>query len=201
MNSKQLLVLILGLCPLVVMAQDKTPICRDSIPETASFDRYTWSGITAGHGGTVTDTETGLMWARCPWGLGGLVCDVGDVETLSYSAAETAVTTANNDTYLGHTGWRLPTVQELSSLVERSCRAPAIQPEAICIQNPGCTATGPLFPNVGVPASETGFSPLYWSSTDYVNQAHNVWVVNFDMGNTDRQAKGATARLRLVRVP
>ena len=59
-------------------------------------------------------------------------------------------------------GWRLPTIEELSSLVDRTKHQPAIDSE--------------VFPN-----TESG---MYWSSTPCVwDVLNNRWVVVFKMGN------------------
>lgn len=84
------------------------------------------------------------------------------------------------------TGWRLPNVKELASIVDRSRVSPAADPVA--------------FP--GTPPEWT------WTSTPYAGEPQHAWVVGFDYGvvvSGDRAGRfsGGTSvgyvTLRLVR--
>jgi uncharacterized caspase-like protein len=59
--------------------------------------------------GTVTDRRTGLMWQKD-----------GSPGVVDWNEAGAYVETLNRDRFAGHAGWRLPTVEELASLMERS---------------------------------------------------------------------------------
>jgi serine/threonine-protein kinase len=59
--------------------------------------------------GTVTDRRTGLMWQKG-----------GSSEPLSWGKALEYVKELNREAFAGHSDWRLPTVPELASLMERS---------------------------------------------------------------------------------
>jgi len=59
--------------------------------------------------GTVTDQRTGLMWQKA-----------GSPKLLSWPQADNYVKRLNKDRFAGHQDWRLPTVAELASLMERS---------------------------------------------------------------------------------
>lgn len=101
------------------------------------------------HGdGTVTDTETGLMWVKNPVAAG-----VGGVSTWN-----DAVQACENLAYAGHNDWRLPNINELSSLIDNSRNAPAIDPAI------------------------TSLSSNYWSSTVYTHSTDYAWYVNFNYG-------------------
>lgn len=94
------------------------------------------------HGdGTVTDTFTGLMWAKNANLPGG---SKNWQEALDYVAEMNAETHVN----LGYTDWSLPNVRELHSLIDFGEHDPALQ-------------TGHPFINVQ--------SSFYWSSTTYVD--------------------------------
>ncbi len=58
--------------------------------------------------GTVTDRATGLMWEQS-----------GSQNYLTYDKAEEYIKDLNRKNFAGHSGWRLPTVEELISLVEK----------------------------------------------------------------------------------
>lgn len=78
----------------------------------------------------------------------------------------------------GYTNWRLPTTDELLSLVDRSAAT-------------GAMVDATWFPNVG---------DRYWSSSPYADLAANAWFVNFSngsVGNSDRY--GSNFQVRLVR--
>nr|MDU9046637.1 DUF1566 domain-containing protein [Candidatus Electrothrix aestuarii] len=70
------------------------------------------------HGdGTITDTEIDLMWKRCLEGLSGVNCEEGEVETYTW---DDAVTRFKSVEYAGYKDWRLPTIDELKTLVHCS---------------------------------------------------------------------------------
>jgi hypothetical protein len=59
--------------------------------------------------GTVTDRATGLMWQKD-----------GSLEGMTWADAKEYVNKLNNDRFAGHSGWRLPTIEELASLMKSS---------------------------------------------------------------------------------
>ena len=65
--------------------------------------------------GTITDTETGLMWKRCSEGLSGKDCKKG-LRARGYTWND-AVQRFKNVEYADHADWRLPTIDELKTLV------------------------------------------------------------------------------------
>lgn len=80
------------------------------------------------HGnGTVTDNKTGLMWKKCLQGLQGQQCN-GKAGQFTWDMALKEVNSTSNSGFAGYSDWRLPSVQELSSLVEPQCNNPAINP-------------------------------------------------------------------------
>ena len=165
-----LLILVLILPGMAVFAQE----CDTSRPATTP-DRI----FIMNEDGTVKHRNTGLVWMRCA--LGQQWQDGHCAYThLSYSftGAVGAVYELNTQGgFAGHQDWRLPSLQELTALVEQRCEAPAINIVA--------------FPDAPV----TG----YWSSTkdpDYSSGAMLIHLVNGHsyMGNVD-----GTWALRLVR--
>ncbi|BBP44528.1 hypothetical protein THMIRHAT_22740 [Thiosulfativibrio zosterae] len=66
--------------------------------------------------GTITDTKTNLTWMRCSLGQTwtGSSCSG---EAKSFDEWKTAINWGKNTTYAGKSDWRLPTVEELHSLV------------------------------------------------------------------------------------
>lgn len=127
--------------------------------------RYAYSA----DGAEVTDAQTGLIWRRCTvgqaWSNG--IC-VGGLTVFRHEEALAHAMTQS--------GWRLPNVKELTSLVDTSSVRPAIN--------------GVAFP--GTPTA------LYWSSTPDVQLPSSAWSVDFGMGgvvSTGRNTFGVLVRL------
>lgn len=109
---------------------------------------------------TITDTKTGLIWTK-----NTVVKDV------DFDDAEQAVAT------LGE-GWRLPTVDELATLVDRTRYEPAIDVEA--------------FPDTA--------NDWYWTQTPCAwAETSAVWVVGFSLGLVSGSARGLDGCVRAVR--
>jgi len=127
-------------------------------------DRYVAAGAE------VTDSKTGLVWARCSVG-----------QTWSGSACTGVATSITHEAALayaqGQSGWRLPNVKELTSLADTGCVNPAMNSTA--------------FPN-------TAFT-WYWTSSPNAaggNYAWGVYSSNGDVGNFNHNESG---HVRLVR--
>jgi alpha-tubulin suppressor-like RCC1 family protein/fibronectin type 3 domain-containing protein len=123
--------------------------------------------------GTVTHLKTGLMWKRCAEGQtwsgntctdSALTYDLGTATTLTSSSA-------------GHSDWRIPTVNELGTLVEYQKYRPAIN-----------TA---IFPNS--PSSN------FWSGSPFKDYSGYVWVIQFLEGQTTARSGAVPNFVRLVR--
>ena len=102
-------------------------------------------------GAGVLDKETGLVWEKSP-----------DTTTRSWSSA---VLHAYNKNVGGRGGWRLPTVEELRSLIDPT-------------QSNLALPSGHPFTNL--------LADLYWSSTTNVNDTSAVlfvWIFNGGVGN------------------
>jgi hypothetical protein len=128
--------------------------------------------------GTVTDRETGLMWRACVEGLKGKNCDGGKALELSWGGALTYVPALNGDKgFAGYQDWRLPSVRELTTLLELQCARPAINLE--------------IFPNT--PSAEA------WSSSPYHFYTHYSWFADFGGGRISYAERVKPKQLRLVR--
>jgi hypothetical protein len=128
------------------------------------------------HGdGIVTHNKTGLIWAKCSQGqtYGSGTC-TGSATGMIWSAALTA---AKNATLAGFTDWRLPSKEELESLVETGCYSPSIH-------------------DTRFPATPNGY---YWTSTTYQAAPTQAWLVHFADGNSYVSYKAGNVVVRLVR--
>jgi len=107
-----------------------------------------WSSLA------VLDRETGLVWEQSP-----------STGTLNWVSAQLH---CNELATGGRLGWRLPTLQELASLVDP-------------------TQTNPALPS-GNPFSNVQLDP-YWTVTSSVF-AGEAWFLNFGSGGTSTTGKG-----------
>ncbi len=104
--------------------------------------------FTDNNDGTVTDTRAGLMWSKATL-------------TPSDVTHHDATKICEDLELAGFNDWRLPTVEELFALADRSKQTPAIDTEA--------------FPDTK--------SDYYWSSTICAWSSVYAWVVSFDLGD------------------
>jgi hypothetical protein len=122
-----------------------------------------YAGMFVDNGdGTVTDTRTSLMWQKT---------------TESAMNYETAIAYCKNLTLAGHTDWRLPTKNELMSLVNKNFSKPAID-------------TG-VFPDT--------ISFGYWTSTTSAEDPDDIIFINFVSGKPGNADKSDTYYVRAVR--
>ena len=116
--------------------------------------------------GTITDNNTGLLWQK----------DDDDVQ----KNWETAITYCTDLTLGGYSGWRLPNVQELQSIVDYGINYSGNIP----------VVNGTYFPNTK--------SALYWSSTVGAFNTERSWHVSFTSGQVDRSDKSQVRYVRCV---
>jgi hypothetical protein len=129
-------------------------------------------------GGEVFDRKTNLVWQRCSVGLRwtGKNCQ-GATKPLSQSEA------AKTAEIMGP-AWRIPSVQELSSLIDSSCDSPMIDKRA--------------FPDIHSDSEEPA---AYWtaSSVNIEGMSDYFYFVDFISGSVDFHSRGFELRARLVR--
>ena len=124
--------------------------------------------------GDVLDLHTHLVWMRCSLGMRWTHAGcMGDMETMSLGQAKSAADA------VGH-GWRVPTADELFSLVDHSCGAPAIDTTA--------------FPDIR-PNSK---ALPYWTTTP-LGIANLTVYIDFSEGFYDGHSRGFPLAVRLVR--
>lgn len=83
--------------------------------------------------GSVTDMRYGLQWQICSYGqtydAADGNCKGEQKQYPTWSEALLSQDAINSAKLNGHSDWRLPSIKELQSIVERSCRQPAINNE------------------------------------------------------------------------
>lgn len=132
----------------------------------AQTPRYSYSA----DGSEVTDSKTGLVWRRCAEGMswGSGTC-TGTATTYTH---EQALTRAQSQS-----GWRLPNIKELSSIVDRSRSNPAID-----------TTAFPATPSNG-----------FWSSSPMAGGSDYARGVYFYDGGVGNYVRSNVRPVRLVR--
>jgi len=114
--------------------------------------------------GTVTDRATGVTWQKS-----------GSSDWLKYEDAKAYVDGLNRDRFAGHTDWRLPTVDELASLLE---------PE----EKNGDLYIDPIFDK-----------EQRWCWTSDQRASGGAWLVRFYRGSVYRDGLGNVYYVRAVR--
>jgi TolB-like protein len=112
------------------------------------------------HGdGTVTDTKTGLMWTK----NASMYRKKGWLFTYYFVNWKEAINYCNNLTYAGYSDWRLPSFDELKSLIDKSEKDPALPK-----------------PN---PFTNVQSYERYWSSTNFANYTDRALCINMHSGD------------------
>ena len=111
----------------------------------------------------VLDAANGLMWAA-----DDVCADLLTHEQAAQACADFRL--------LGHTNWRLPTIQELLTCVDYTRREPAANTDFHRIK-----------------------SAAYWTSSVASWSSGAAWIVNFGLGLSDHLDRGYRARVRAVR--
>ena len=109
------------------------------------------------NGEAVRDNETGLVWEKVP-----------ETDGQDWSTAQSH---CNTKTVGNRKGWRLPTIQELASLVDP------------CATDPSLPSGHPFF-------LDTSFA--YWSATSIVTDTSRAWGVLFSTGGVVAVNKATT---------
>ena len=186
---------VVGRVPEELRAGLTPPLADGSVPEVPPLvfggkaigvqGRYSDNGD-----GTVTDKETKLQWMRCSLGQQwtGSGCS-GKAKEMNWETAK-----QQKADFAGHKDWRLPSIEELRTLVWCSSGKPAHFPGdgRFCegeYQQP--TIDAQAFPDT--PAE------WFWSSSAYANYSDSAWIVHFYNGYGNSNNRYNYNAVRLVR--
>ncbi|MHB1206707.1 MAG: Lcl C-terminal domain-containing protein [Rhodospirillaceae bacterium] len=147
------LISIVGNAPLALAAA-----CEDS----------SQPGRFVAKGDEVLDTKTNLTWQRCSVGqhLEGDIC-TGTVEAVDWNQAKKKA----------RGGWRLPTLEELTSIAAQPCGMATADKKTFSGMDP--------------------IKPWYWTSTE--TEKDLAWIVGFNNGSTFNGYRTAPNAVRLVK--
>jgi hypothetical protein len=127
--------------------------------------------------GTVTDHATGLTWEK--------LTTAADIHSLNNSypwdLAFQKIADLNSANFAGYSDWRLPSLNELLTLVNYGGFGPA---------------TYPVFNNK---VDSFTRSSLYWSSTSFQYNPASAWFVDFKEGKVKANGKANLHYVRAVR--
>lgn len=145
--------------------------------------------------GTVIDKRTGLQWMRCSMGQTwtGKTC-AGEPKKYQWQAAMDL-----KETFAGHSDWRLPTVEELETLVycnsgrDKGLNKFWLRPCGG--ENRSPTIARQVFPRTAVNSEDKYY--LTVSPRTFDNSY--VWVVSFDNGGDAYGPKSYRDYVRFVR--
>lgn len=142
----------------------------------------------------VTDSKSGLMWTRCMIGAkwNGTTCE-GKATPYTWTDAQAMVKTF---AYAGHNDWRIPTLDELKTLVDSESgegldKIPHVNQSVF--PTPYCK---------GANRSATdhdGHSCWQWTATPVENYAYHGWMVYFGYAYNTGIYEADLFALRLVR--
>lgn len=147
--------------------------------------------------GTVTDIQTNLTWQHC---------SVGQTLIGETCAGKPASFKWNDAMQLAKDGWRLPTVDELDTLVFCSSgqRRSSVRPNGwYAVETNGeCQGdyASPAINQLAFPNTPIGDYPLgwFWSSSPYASDSSYAWFVDFGTGDVGSSNNG-NYQVRLVR--
>ena len=143
----------------------------------------------------MTDNNTGLMWQKCSAGQNNDSSCSGSAATYNWwkatgtpdanfnpSGGTNICGALNTSNFGGHNDWRLPTEQELQTIVDYS------------IPYPGPTIKAAYFPN-----TIAGPLDAYWSYNTYTHAGNYAWRVFFNDSHVGYNYKTALHNVRCVR--
>jgi hypothetical protein len=149
--------------------------------------------------GTVTDTQTGLMWEKKSDDFG--IHDKDNLYTWTVTHPQgfpngtvfsQFLPTLNGGRFAGYSDWRLPTLEELRTLLDLSAPTPGgpLVDEAFdngCV--PGCRVT----------ACSCTKALNYWTETGVTGRSDTAWYVLFNTGQSGTGLKTLGLHARAVR--
>jgi hypothetical protein len=175
-----------------LVAKEQQPIASVATQTSTAPDKWQMIGQYQVKGSLVKDTKTGLMWMRCSLGQHwqGSTCEG---QSTGYQW-EQAMDISGHFDYAGYKDWRVPTRQELKTLV--SCSSG--QTERLEVGRSLCDGdyARPTIVNAAFPETPGAW---FWSSSLDGSYGSTAWGINFTDGYDGWDFKYSNNRVRLVR--
>lgn len=154
--------------------------------------------------GTVIDNNTGLVWKRCGEGLSGESCSEGSAKKYTWREAQEG---AEQASFVGHTDWRVPTLEELHSIIYCSAGRRGIKSDDMgkhvevngLEQDGRCLGKGYARPTINQVAFPNSEITVFWSSTPSLFKVGDAWQLNFQNGVRELADREVKSSVRLVR--
>lgn len=142
---------------------------------------------------TVYDTRTGLQWMRCSLGQqwDGSTCS-GNADRTRWDEASTQIRALNQRGVAGHKDWRLPTIDELGTLVY------CADEQRWEVERGESCRQGTQSPTLSTSAFPNSHGWRFWSSTPRMVDQF-IWTVHFGYGLSAANYRDNDARVRPVR--
>ena len=144
--------------------------------------------------GTITDTKTQLMWKQCSEGQQGKACSGGATK---YTWDDAMSTFGKGISFARYDDWRLPTHEELRTLVWCSNGTPQKEAWEDWCEGKDSKAREYQQPTIDLKVFPNTDSWFYWSST--AKDVSFAWLVYFDSGYDNWNGCGYEGAVRLVR--
>lgn len=154
-----------------------TQNCMYNVLESSPSSRYTISD----DGASLVDSSTGLTWARCDlgqtWNNETKVCD-GNQSTHNWLDAHLEAQSYSAGTIT--TGWRVPNIKELATIIEERCSYPTVNTEIFFSTTRG---------------------QIYWASTPYKigSAGDKAYLMEMGLGIITAADKSNEINVKLVR--
>lgn len=130
-------------------------------------DSYSWRNTDAAQ----NDDNAGAL------GAASICYGYDEEKAQSFCNTEAFVNRVNAEGYCGFKDWRLPSREELRSIVDYGRHTPAIDTD--------------YFPDTK--------SSFYWSATSYAASAQHAWAIDFETGHDNHNLRRSGLFVRLVR--
>lgn len=134
------------------------------------------SKFTVNANGTVTDKKAKLMWMQCSLGQSGPDCS-GAAQTFTYEHSQQQANIINETGFANFKDWHVPTLKELTSMVDVTCGQPVLNTT--------------VFPNVP--------KGWFWTSSPHNSNNYYAWMVYYEHAKHHTDVKYGTNYVRLVR--
>lgn len=153
--------------------------------------------------GTLTDTNTGLMWEKksddgsvhdwddkYAWGAASPPYMMNGPMVTTFLSVLNDVSGGGVTCFAGYCDWRMPNRKELESTIDLETASPAVGAAFDTACAPSCSVTT---------CSCIKQTSSYWASSTYQQAPAAAWLVNFVVGNVFADIKSSDYYVRAVR--